>query len=238
MEGRDSGAIPGRADMRPWDKPLSKILLHDLQELHDLVEGSPLVVRMRESEPSRSDYISYLVNVYSDISVVEQHLRRHGDDPRLCCLDLEPLYRAEALEHDIVALAAPRAEPLPCIQYHRAYFDVIASHAPYLLVAHAAVRYLGLLFGGQQRRERLYGHWGDAGTYRLYEFSRAPKELIPALMRELDRFYENLDELERARFYNELITAWEFAGDLLENNIRCMSIKYRPSLSMAGAAHA
>ncbi len=189
--------------------------------LHDAVESSPFVRRLRTNEASKDEYMQYLINLRYGLVALEPALAAHASMPWMAGLHFEPLFRLKALNQDIQKLGVPACEPSPLVvQYdHNRYFNGLRVRAPYLLVAHAAMRYLAILFGGQLRAQRLCKMWGEDTPIHLYQFSD-PDTLRDTFLRELDLFGSRLTPVQYRVFLAEMQTAWAFAGDILDNDIR------------------
>jgi heme oxygenase len=107
----------------------------------------------------RHDYIALLRNLHAIYAGLEAGLNRHPAEAALAVLGARRLHREAALAADLAALfgAGWQALPLaPAAQAYAARLRTLADSAPVLLVAHAYVRYLGDLHGGQMLK-RLVG---------------------------------------------------------------------------------
>jgi heme oxygenase len=108
---------------------------------------------------------------------LEGALERHAAHPAIAPLDAAPLHRADALAHDLAALreaglADARATLPPAALAYVARLAELDAREPVRLVAHAYVRYLGDLAGGQALApivERAFGLAHGAAT-RFYAF--------------------------------------------------------------------
>lgn len=205
-------------------KPLSQILLGDTK-LHDAVEKSPFVVKLRENRATKEEYMQYLVNLKYGLQTLETYLDELAGRTWMKPLNLKPLYRLESLHRDIKELGVKPCKPSQLVleQNHMKHFMDLNNERPHLLVAHAAMRYLAILFGGQLRAERLKTMWGESAPLHLYQFSRDPHTLCGEFLQQLDAFGEKLYKLKYQQFLAEIKIAWEFAGDILDNDIRNIS---------------
>jgi heme oxygenase len=199
---------------------LSHCLMHGHRDLHDAVERSHFVQALRADRASRQDYVGYLVNVLHDLDIVEPIVE--AAPYPVNTIDFTRVARREAIRSDIAAFGQG-ARPTDVVLTHRAHLERIAAEAPSLLIPHVALRYLAVMFGGRMRAERLKRMWGADTPLRMYEFDGDPKEIKDAFLAQLDAFDERLDGALRARLRRELVTAWEFAGDLLGEDIRKLS---------------
>lgn len=198
----------------------SHCLMHDHRDLHAAVEGSRFVRALRADEATRQDYAAYLVNVLHDLEIIEPVLET-APSP-LDGIDFSRVARREALRSDIAAFGF-ELRPSEAVRTHRAALERLAREAPALLVPHAALRYLAVMFGGRMRAERLKRMWGPETPLRLYEFDGDPTQIKDTFLAELNAFDQRLDSAMRARLRQELVTAWEFAGDMLGEDVRPLS---------------
>ncbi len=149
---------------------------------------------------------------------LEAGLEQHAAHPQLAPLQLGPLARSAALQTDLADLAPLAATAdtavLPHADAATVYvqrLQTLADQQPPVLAAHAYVRYLGDLAGGQALRrvaQRAYGLQGDTGT-RFFDFG-PPAQVAQrgqALRRALDGLV--LDEATAQALVAE--AQWAFA---------------------------
>lgn len=133
--------------------PLAERLRTATRDLHRCVERAGLMPALLRGQLPRADYLVLLRNLHALYEVLEAGLARHAAHPQLAPLSLPALARADALAADLDALHGPGwARALPLCTAMRAYVDhlrLLADRQPALLAAHAYVRYLGDLNGGQ-----------------------------------------------------------------------------------------
>jgi heme oxygenase len=158
-------------------------------------ERSRLMRVLMRGDMTRSAYCAKLRNLYSIYAALEPALARHAGHPQIAPIMLPGLARAASLESDLQALHGPdwRTElaPAKCtLLYVRRLHDIEATR-PGLLLAHAYVRYLGDLSGGQMLGRivtRSLGLADGAGT-AFYDFGDAEqtRALTQAFRQGLDR---------------------------------------------------
>ncbi len=172
-------------------------------------------------------YARLLRALHALYDALEGALRRHAAHPAIAPLDAPTLFRADALAHDLAALRAAglvdaRAAPPATSAAYVARLGQLDARDPVRLVAHAYVRYLGDLAGGQLLApivERAYGLAPGAAT-RFYAFGareaaaarasalRAALDALPLGPGEADAIVEEaLDAFERHVMLFEEIAA-------------------------------
>ena len=159
---------------------LAERLRLDTRELHTQAERSGVMRPLLRGELDRTTYCRLLRDLHAIYAELESALATHAQHPVLgaihdpclaradaLALDLETLYRA-----DWVLQLAPTPEAMEYVRH----LATLEATEPVLLLAHAYVRYLGDLSGGQILRDivrRSMRLSGEDGT-RFYAF--APKD--------------------------------------------------------------
>lgn len=138
------------------------------QTLHRRAERSALMAALLARRLPRADYLRLLHNLHALYAALESLLDAWPASPFVS------LQRRQALERDLAALgsAPDAAAVVPAMHDIVARLGQAARQAPHRLVAHAYVRYLGDLHGGQLLRERvctMLGLQGPDGS-RFYDF--------------------------------------------------------------------
>ena len=129
---------------------LSTRLRQATQDLHGVAERSGMMPSLLRGQLSRRDYTLLLRNLQLIYAALERGLG-HASAP--VGVDFTPLYRAAALAKDLAFLPSePGFEPCEATQRYVARLEQLAASDPRLLIAHAYVRYLGDLHGGQLLR--------------------------------------------------------------------------------------
>lgn len=152
--------------------------------LHRQVERSRLMARLLRRDLPRQNYLQLMHNLQAIYAALEPALSRHAADPALAPVLLPGMFRAEALAADLALLSpgdTPTSPLVPATGRYVERLHELDRDAPGLLVAHAYVRYLGDLNGGQALQRlvaRAYGLEEGAGT-RFYDFgTRATQQLM------------------------------------------------------------
>lgn len=176
---------------------LAGALRQGTQALHTTVERSHYMRTLLRGQMPRAGYLLLLRNLHPLYEALEAALQTHRNHPLLQALHDPRLARSATLTQDLEALHGtgwPAAYPVQAAT--TAYvqrLQTLARETPELLVAHAYVRYLGDLSGGQQL-QRIVARslqLPDDGTgTRFYDFGEAAQ--AQALR---TRFREGLDSV-------------------------------------------
>lgn len=155
------------------------------QELHRQAERSPFMARLVAGRIDAAGYAALLANLQRLYAALEAALQAAQDDAAVALLPLQALRRAPALAADRAALQRSTGieGPLPCAATE-AYVQRLQQAAPRRrLVAHAYLRYLGDLHGGQLVQRQVQRALGEAAPVAFYDFG--PPERVAALRGEL-----------------------------------------------------
>jgi heme oxygenase (biliverdin-producing, ferredoxin) len=175
---------------------LPERLRRETHELHRSAERSRFMAALLRGRVSRPPYSALLRNLHAIYSALEPALERHRQHPWIAPVILPALWRSAALAADLAELHgagwADALVVLPAAERYCARVRQLDAAQPGLLLAHAYVRCLGDLSGGQLLRRivaeslQLTGGVGTA----FYDFG-APSETL-ALARA---FRSGLDEV-------------------------------------------
>ncbi len=173
---------------------LAQRLRDGTRTLHVDAERSPFMSVLLRGRMERAAYAALLRNLHAIYEAMEPALARHAAQPALAPLDLTALARLSSLTEDLVRVADPSdatSELRPAALRYVVRLHELDADGPELLLAHAYVRYLGDLSGGQLLRgivARSPGLALRAGT-AFYEFGEAvPASALAAAFRaSLDR---------------------------------------------------
>jgi heme oxygenase len=134
-------------------QPMARRLREATRALHIEVERSALMHRLLSGRLPRADYVALLRSLQVMYVALEQGLAQHASHPRLAPLLQTGLPRSAALLHDIAQLQGSAGHdggaPAAAARAYADHLHDLARHDPGLLGAHAYVRYLGDLSGGQ-----------------------------------------------------------------------------------------
>ncbi len=171
------GATAKRYPPRVSDVPiLIEALRTATRSLHVELERGPLVRELLRGELPRPAYCAMLRNLWAIYQPLEQGLARHRARSSLAWLPLEALRRLTALEDDLrvwhgPGWAAELAVNAATIDYQER-LGWLSERDPDLLLAHAYVRYLGDLSGGQSLQRLVARQLGatTADGTKFYRF--------------------------------------------------------------------
>jgi len=123
------------------------------RDLHRDAERSGILREILRGRASRAGYALLLRNLHPVYVAMEMSLILHANAPGVRRIAMHDLQRRDALASDLCAIAGDDWETtLPLLPEASLYVLRVATHAarfPGTLVAHAYVRYLGDLSGGQ-----------------------------------------------------------------------------------------
>jgi heme oxygenase len=155
---------------------LSQQLKSATAALHRRLEGSTFMASLLRGQVDRAHYAGLLRNLQALYAALEEALLRHAGTSAVAPVVIPELFRSRAIATDLQVLAGGvSAGGAPLARATQQYVErlhELSTTQPGLLVAHAYVRYLGDLNGGQALRRvvaRSLGLTGDAGT-TFYDF--------------------------------------------------------------------
>lgn len=155
---------------------LAERLRNETRSLHTEVERSSLMRALLRGELGLRPYCMLLRNLHPIYVALEAALTRHAGQPLLAPIFASALFRSAALEQDLNTLHGRSWDQAITLQpASRLYVDRLRAldrSGSGLLVAHAYVRYLGDLSGGQLLKRIVATSFelpGNAGT-AFYDF--------------------------------------------------------------------
>lgn len=175
---------------------LASALRAETRALHRAVERSRFMQSFLSGGLGRPEYCLLLRSLHEIYRALEDGLRSRATHPEVAAIVSPALYRQGALEQDLRALHGDAwreaLSPAPTASAYAEQLHHLTRARPALLVAHAYVRYLGDLNGGQSLRRIVAESLalsGGVGT-AFYEFG--DPETVAEHVR---RFRAGLDEL-------------------------------------------
>jgi heme oxygenase len=158
--------------------------------MHRHVERTPFMAGLLRGQVDRHRYAGLLLNLQAVYAALEEALLRHASTPGVAPVVIPELFRSRALAADLQTLASDAAPLARATQQYVERLQELSAAKPGLLVAHAYVRYLGDLNGGQALRRvvaRSLGLAGGSGT-QFYDFgdSATQQRLVQRFRAALD----------------------------------------------------
>ena len=132
---------------------LAERLKSETRALHTQAERSVFMGLLLRGKMEQAAYCALLRNLHAIYATLEPALARHAAHPAIAPVFAAPLARTQSLADDLEALHGPGWSAALAVQPSGAQYVLrlhqIEAHEPELLLAHAYVRYLGDLSGGQ-----------------------------------------------------------------------------------------
>lgn len=193
--------------------------------LHREVERSTLMRRLLGGRFERALYVELLRNLHAIYATLEPLLLQHARDPWLAAVHDPMLFRTASLRDDLCVLAGQGADAAaweglqPATQRYVACLQMLGGTRPSLLAAHAYVRYLGDLSGGQALARvvaRALSLTPPAGV-RFYDFGTAAQTEARAAAFRLGLAAMPVDEAGARELVAEARRAFELHVALFED---------------------
>lgn len=134
---------------------LTQRLRDETRALHVEAENSAFMAVLLGGRMDRAPYAALLRNLLAIYAALEPALARHAAHPALAPIDLGALARLPSLHEDLAALddtTHATSDLRPASLRYVGRLRELDDGQPELLLAHAYVRYLGDLSGGQLLR--------------------------------------------------------------------------------------
>lgn len=189
-------------------------------DAHTAAERTAFVRHLFKGTLPRDGYVAFIRALYPVYEALEAAMASATADPAVGMAYDPTLNRTAALARDLAWFAGPDWASLPVAAPAAAYarhLRDLATRAPAGLTAHAYVRYLGDLSGGQLMGKRVATRYdaGDAGT-NFYSFPGigdidARKHQYRGMLAALP-----LDAAQQDLVVQEAITGFDFAREIFE----------------------
>jgi heme oxygenase len=199
-----------------WDDSLAQRLRAGTKDLHHEVERAGIMPALLRGQLDRGTYCALLRNLHAVYAALEPALLRHATHPAVAPVVAPACFRQSALADDLATLHgdswAQDFELKAATRQYVARLQALERDRPEALVAHAYVRTLGDLSGGQLLRRIVataFALGTEAGT-RFYDFGSAAE-----VGAHLQRFRDGLDRLDaNAGAIDELVAEARWAFQL------------------------
>jgi heme oxygenase len=168
----------------------------------------------------RIGYCALLRNLHAVYAALEAGITRHREHAGLARLNCVPLFRSQSLVDDLLLLHGVRwADEIALVPAAISYVQHLKTEAtPLKLAAHAYVRYLGDLSGGQMLARIVAKSLALAPGegVRFYDFGSV--ETVAQLAREFRAELDHMtaDDAEAQAIVDEACAAFVRHGDLFE----------------------
>lgn len=202
---------------------LSERLRSATRAAHDQAERGPMMQRLLAGRLPLADYCRLLLQLQAIYGALETALTEQIDRQEVARLCPTTLWRGQALADDLAYLGGrePPSAPGLLVAATTAYVNrlqQLARQDPACLLAHAYVRYLGDLYGGQMLSRQLrqqHGLHEGRGT-RFYEFGDVARvqALIVEFRTALDAL--TLTSAQTDAMVAEACEAFERHGQIFE----------------------
>jgi heme oxygenase len=205
-------------------RDLALQLREGTKQSHTMAENTAFMKCFTKGIVERTFFRELLADLYFVYSTLEREFQGHREHPIAGTMYFPELDRTANLEKDLAFYYGDnwRSEiaPSPAGQQYVARIEEISATNPELLIAHAYVRYLGDLSGGQALKNivrsglKLTGSEGTA----FYEFDAIPTVEAKRDCKERYRLALdalNLDETAIANIVAEANLAFQFNRDIL-----------------------
>ncbi len=135
--------------------PLSHRLRNETKNAHTRAERSGVMRDILRGDASVGTYTALMRDLHAVYVALEHELARHASHPSLAFVDLRSVARGAAIEADLSALADDSWRDMTVTSAageYAARLHMLGDTDPERLLAHAYLRYLGDLSGGQMMR--------------------------------------------------------------------------------------
>ncbi len=154
----------------------SKFLREGIWDIHSMADSSTVAQDMQEAKTTTEDMKKITAGLYYIYNTMEDAIEKHKDDIYVSKIYRKELSRKQSIKEDLEFYFGPdwigQIYPTVAIQLYVSRIEYVAKTNPMLLIAHAYVRYMGDLSGGQMIKEMIkqaLNLTNGKGT-RFYEF--------------------------------------------------------------------
>ena len=198
---------------------LSAKLRQSTMREHRETEGTSFIKSLFQGTCSEKDYVSYLWALAEVYESLEQGMELNKNHPAVSRVYFPELFRLSALKQDLQIWSQQFLPEITrgvrsAVASYSDRIKLISTSNPNLLVAHAYVRYLGDLSGGQMLGQSLNKRFPQNKGMNFYSYSIADADQMKTLYRSrLDEIGSQSDsvtqeictEAQAVFKYNELV---------------------------------
>lgn len=156
---------------------LSLKLRQATAQIHRQAEGAGFITNLFQGNVKPEAYYHYLWALHQMYEALETAMTESLGTQAVKMIHFEELERTSALVRDLEAWSAHETEIPDALIFevheYRKHLFGLAAENPVLLVAHAYVRYLGDLSGGQILKKILLRRYPDSTGLNFYDFDIA-----------------------------------------------------------------
>jgi len=153
---------------------------------HKITEGASFIKNLFQGECSEKEYTQYLWALRELYKTLEDLLTEYQSQPNIALVFFPELFRQPSLSQDLKIWGAETEIPKTVKQAAENYANhlkTLGKSNPALLVAHAYVRYLGDLSGGQMMGRVLQRQYPNRDGFNFYKFDIPDAEQMKNLYR-------------------------------------------------------
>lgn len=175
----------------------SKLLREGIWDIHSMADSSTVAQDMQEAKTTLDDMKKITAGLYYIYSILEEAIEQNKENIYVSKIYYPELFRVKAIEEDLEFYFGSSWQeqiyPTVAIQLYISRIKYVAKTNPMLLIAHAYVRYMGDLSGGQMIKQMIreaLNLENGKGT-QFYEF-----EKISDIIAFKKQYRASLDTLE------------------------------------------
>jgi heme oxygenase (biliverdin-producing, ferredoxin) len=187
--------------------------------LHQKIEETPFVASLANGTVAEDSYKNYLADLFVIYDQLETELflnqesEKNGIAEIIRPFTAEGLWRGALISQDLEAFEDAGRSPGNQAIAYKEHLVSLGQYHPHLLAAHAYIRYMGDLFGGQTIAKRLEERF--SGKLATYDFTKLcqnreierPVQFALTLRAQLDSV--PLQPLQRSEILEEVAKGYE-----------------------------
>lgn len=128
---------------------LSLRVYEETRSVHEQVRNHPFILKLKNGNLQLESYVQYIVDLRAIYRSLEKGMEKNRHLPEIHPLYIKELCRLDFLENDILSFQPMQKGPSSEAKAYAEHLDELARTRPFLLIAHAYVRYLGDLSEGK-----------------------------------------------------------------------------------------